>query len=187
MLLAFHKPHGVLSQFTMDHPGQATLAAFGFPQHVYPIGRLDQDSEGLLLLTDEAALVDRLLHPRRGHPRTYHVQVENIPTPDKLQTLSSGLIIQDQKTLPCHAEILFPQPNHLPRLPPIRIRPTIPDIWLALTLTEGRNRQIRRMTAAIGHPTLRLIRTAIGRFPLAPLPIGTWKELSSAERGLVLE
>ena len=187
MLIAFHKPYGVLSQFTPELPGQATLAAYGFPKHVYAIGRLDHDSEGLLLLTDEAGLVDRLLNPRRGHERTYHVQVEKIPDAGALEAFSKGLVIQGKKTLPCRAEILSPQPVYGPRVPPIRVRPSVPDVWMGVTLTAGRNRQVRRMTAAMGHPTLRLLRVAIGKFPLGNLAAGEWRELSSEERRSVLE
>ena len=172
MLIAFHKPYGVLSQFTQELPGQKTLAEFHFPKNVYPIGRLDQDSEGLLLLSDEPALVDRLLNPKRAHPRTYHVQVEKIPSLESLQQLASGVMVQGKKTLPCHASHLDPQPNFPPRDPPIRVRPSVPDTWIALTLTEGRNRQVRRMTAAVGHPTLRLVRVQIGKFQLGSVPAG---------------
>ena len=186
MLIAFHKPYGVLSQFTQELPGQRTLAEFHFPKNVYPIGRLDQDSEGLLLLSDEPALVDRLLNPKRAHPRTYHVQVEKIPSLESLQQLASGVMVQGKKTLPCHASHLDPQPNFPPRDPPIRVRPSVPDTWIALTLTEGRNRQVRRMTAAVGHPTLRLVRVQIGKFQLGSVPAGQWKELTSVERGLIL-
>lgn len=186
MLIAFHKPYGVLSQFTQELPGQRTLAEFHFPKNVYPIGRLDQDSEGLLLLSDEPALVDRLLNPKRAHPRTYHVQVEKIPSLESLRQLASGVMVQGKKTLPCHASHLDPQPNFPPRDPPIRVRPSVPDTWIALTLTEGRNRQVRRMTAAVGHPTLRLVRVQIGKFQLGSLPAGQWKELTSVERELIL-
>ena len=186
MLIAFHKPYGVLSQFTQELPGQKTLAEFHFPKNVYPIGRLDQDSEGLLLLSDEPALVDRLLNPKRAHPRTYHVQVEKIPSLESLQQLASGVMVQGKKTLPCHASHLDPQPNFPPRDPPIRVRPSVPDTWIALTLTEGRNRQVRRMTAAVGHPTLRLVRVQIGKFQLGSVPAGQWNELTSVERGLIL-
>ena len=183
MLLAFHKPYGVLSQFTPDHPGQRVLADFGFPPGVYPIGRLDADSEGLLLLSDEKDLVDRLLNPRHGHPRTYHAQVEGIPGKDALARLrKGGLDLRGHRTAPCQARVLDPAPAHPPRDPPIRVRLSIPDTWIELTLTEGKNRQVRRMTAAIGHPTLRLIRVAIGGFSLGDLPTGAWRELDPGER-----
>jgi 23S rRNA pseudouridine2457 synthase len=183
MLLAFHKPYGVLSQFTPDHPGQRVLADFGFPPAVYPIGRLDADSEGLLLLSDEKDLVDRLLNPKHGHPRTYHAQVEGIPSEEALNRLrKGGLDLRGHRTAPCRATILDTDPGHPPRHPPIRVRLSIPDCWLELTLTEGKNRQVRRMTAAIGHPTLRLVRVAIGDFPLGNIAPGVWRELDAGER-----
>jgi 23S rRNA pseudouridine2457 synthase len=186
VLIVFHKPYGVLSQFTPETPGQRTLADYGFPQHVYPIGRLDSDSEGLLLLSDEKPLVDRLLHPRHGHPRTYLVLVERIPSETALAMMRNGEIHLDGKpTLPCTVSILDPQPHVPPRDPPVRVRKTVADCWLSLTLTEGRNRQVRRMTAAAGHPTLRLIRVQTGSFPLAPQRLGTWRELNDAERAAV--
>jgi 23S rRNA pseudouridine2457 synthase len=186
MLIAFHKPYGVLSQFTPELPGQRTLAEFGFPRDVYAIGRLDQDSEGLLLLSDEKQLVDRLLNPKRAHPRTYHALVEKIPSPETLSNLSAGVLIQGQRSLPCKALQLDPQPAYPPRDPPVRVRKSIQDVWISLTLIEGRNRQVRKMTAAIGHPTLRLIRVQIGNFPLGNLAAGIWRELGSAERDAVL-
>lgn len=187
MLLAFHKPYGVLSQFTPE-PGSKfrPLAEFGFPPHVYPIGRLDADSEGLLLLSDEPGLNQRLLHPRQAHEREYWVQVERIPTAEALRPLVAGLVIQGHRTLPCRARLLDPQPQMPPRDPPIRARKSVPDCWLALELVEGKNRQVRRMTAAIGHPTLRLVRVRIGNFWLGSLPAGVWKQLEPAERVLVL-
>lgn len=187
MLIAFHKPYGVLSQFTPE-PGSPfrTLADFGFPPRVYPVGRLDADSEGLLLLSDEADLNERLLHPRNAHAREYWVQVERIPTAEALRKLEQGLVIQSHHTLPCRARLLDPQPQIPPRDPPIRVRKTVPDCWLALELTEGKNRQVRRMTAAVGHPTLRLMRVRIGQFSLADLPAGTWRELGVGERQRVL-
>ena len=216
MLIAFHKPHGVLSQFTPHHPGQRTLAEFGFPKNVYPIGRLDADSEGLLLLSDEAALNERLLHPRHAHEREYWAQVERIPAPEALAQLARGVMVQGRRTLPCRAWILEPQPiiadTHggagasaertsstsirallmaatitlPPRDPPIRFRKSVSTCWIGLELVEGKNRQVRRMTAAIGHPTLRLIRVRIGRFRLENTPAGMWKRLSPAQRQLVI-
>ncbi len=185
MLLAFHKPYSVLSQFTPELPGQRTLAEFGFPPQVYPIGRLDQDSEGLILLTDEKSLVDQLLNPRRAHPRIYHVQVEGLPTEETLRILRSGVLVQGRRTLPCLASALVPPPTYPPRVPPVRVRLSVPDTWLSLTLTEGRNRQVRRMTAAVGHPTLRLLRAQIGQFSLGILAAGTWLELTAAQRSAV--
>ena len=186
MLLAFHKPFGVLSQFTGDGSPNRTLAEFGFPKNVYPIGRLDADSEGLLLLSDEPELNQRLLHPRNAHDREYWVQVERIPTAAVLQRMADGVTIQGRKTLPCRAWLLDPQPEIPPRDPPIRHRKSVPDCWIALELVDGKNRQVRRMTAAIGHPTLRLLRVRIGGFGLGGLPAGKWLELNLAERRKVL-
>lgn len=186
MLIAFNKPYGVLSQFTPDGSPNRTLAEFGFPPDVYAIGRLDADSEGLLLLSDEAELNQRLLHPTRGHRRTYWVQVERIPSPESLAKLERGVVIQGHHTLPCRARLLDPQPVVAPRDPPIRFRKSVPDCWLALELVEGKNRQVRRMTAAIGHPTLRLMRVQIGAFKMDDLDVSKWRELSTAERARVL-
>lgn len=188
MLIAFHKPYGILSQFSPEPGSQfRTLAEFGFPPHVYPIGRLDADSEGLLLLSDEAELNQRLLHPRNAHEREYWVQVERIPGADALRQLAQGLVIQGHRTLPCRARLLDPQPTMPPREPPIRVRKSVPDCWLAMELVEGKNRQVRRMTAAIGHPTLRLVRVRIGQFRLDDLPPGKWQELAPADRQRVLD
>ena len=186
MLLAFHKPYGVLSQFTADGSPNRTMAEFGFPKGVYPIGRLDADSEGLILLSDEPGLNSRLLHPSHGHDRCYWVQVERIPTADALMQLERGVEIQNYRTLPCRAVLLEPQPDVPPRDPPIRMRKSVPDCWIAMELVEGKNRQVRRMTAAVGHPTLRLMRVRIGSFELTGLPPGTWRELGDADRRLVL-
>ncbi|MCX6928008.1 MAG: pseudouridine synthase [Verrucomicrobia bacterium] len=166
MVIAFHKPCGVLSQFTPDGSPNRPLAEFGFPKDVYPLGRLDADSEGLLLLSDEAQLNQALLHPRKAHPREYWAQVERIPNAEALLKLAEGLTIQAHHTLPCRAWILDPQPEVPPRDPPIRFRKTVPTYWLGMDLIEGKNRQVRRMTAAIGHPTLRLIRVRIGDLEL---------------------
>ncbi len=185
MLIAFHKPFGVVTRFTPDGSPNRTLAEFGFPGQVYPIGRLDADSEGLLLLTDEAAVNARLLHPARGHRRVYWAQVEGIPTKEDLHRLQRGVMVQGRKTLPCRARVLDPPPAVPPRQPPIRFRKTIPDCWLALELVEGKNRQVRRMTAAIGHPTLRLIRVQIGALRMPALRPGEWRMLSAAERRLL--
>ncbi len=176
MVIAFHKPYGVLCQFTQDQPGQLTLAGFGFPAGVYPVGRLDMDSEGLLLLTDEAGFNHRLLDPKTAHPRTYLAQVEGIPTAEAVARLQrGGLPIQGHRTLPCRARVV--EPDIPPRDPPVRFRKAIPTSWLELTLTEGKNRQVRRMTAAVGFPTLRLIRIAIGGFSGDGIPPGTWTVL----------
>ena len=186
MLIAFNKPYGVLSRFTPDGSPDRTLAEFGFPGNVYPIGRLDADSEGLLLLSDEGRLSAQLLQPRHAHPREYWAQVERIPAQDALRRLGQGVVVQGRKTLPCRAWVLAPQPEIPPRGPPIRFRKTVPACWLGLELVEGRNRQVRRMTAAVGHPTLRLIRVRIGRLGLGALPVGAWRELNQRERDAVL-
>ena len=185
MLIAFHKPYGVLSQFTPDGSANRPLAGFGFPPPVYPIGRLDADSEGLLLLSDEPEWNQRLLHPRRAHHRIYWAQVERVPAPEALARLEQGVIISGRRTLPCRAWRLDPPPACPPRDPPIRFRKNVPDAWIALQLIEGKNRQVRRMTAAIGHPTLRLIRVQIGGFALGDLAVGTWKVLTPTERAAV--
>ena len=190
MLLAFSKPYDVLSQFTQEHPSHRTLAEFGFPPRVYPIGRLDRDSEGLILLSDEARWTDRLLNPRRGHPRTYHVQVEGEVTDEALARLRRGGIdLKDFRTLPCLARRLDVEPSHGPRVPPVRFRKTVPTSWIELTLTEGKNRQVRRVTAAVGFPTLRLIRVSIGGLSLDSLGLqpGHWRELNVQEQRQVLE
>jgi len=187
VLIAFNKPYGVLSQFTNDGSANRSLAEFGFPGTVYPIGRLDADSEGLLLLSDEEELNEQLLHPSNAHEREYWAQVEGIPLTESLKRLRKGLIIQGRKTLPCRARILEPQPLLSPRTPPIRFRKTVPTCWLSLELVEGKNRQVRRMTAAIGHPTLRLVRVRIGNLPLGPLDIGRWRFLDAGERLLLLK
>jgi 23S rRNA pseudouridine2457 synthase len=187
MILAFHKPYGVLSQFTPDGSPNRTLAEFGFPRDVYPIGRLDADSEGLLLLSDEAGLNTRLLDPEHGHRRCYWAQVERIPSEESLAQLAAGVTIQDYRTRPCKAWLLDPQPQVAPRDPPIRVRKNVADCWIALELTEGKNRQVRRMTAAIGHPTLRLMRVRIGAFDVNGLPSGAWRELDNADRKLIFD
>jgi 23S rRNA pseudouridine2457 synthase len=186
MLIAFNKPYGVLSQFTPDGSANRPLAEFHFPPGVYPIGRLDADSEGLLLLSDEAGLNARLLQPKRGHGRVYWAQVEGAPTAEALAELSRGVVIQGRRTLPCRAWLLEPQPVVAPRQPPIRFRKTVPDRWIGLELIEGKNRQARHMTAAAGHPTLRLLRVRIGNFDLAGLVPGSWRVLDEKDRALVL-
>lgn len=186
MLIAFHKPYGVLSQFTQDGSPNRPLAEFGFPKNVYALGRLDADSEGLLLLSDEAELNERLLHPRHAHERIYWVQVERIPTAEALRKMEKGVVIQGHRTLPCRARLLDPQPQVAPRDPPIRFRKSVPDCWIELELVEGKNRQVRRMTAAVGHPTLRLMRVQIGRLTLGDMAAGKWRALTAAERALVL-
>lgn len=187
MLLAFHKPYGVLSQFTPDGSPNRPLDGFGFPPGVYPIGRLDADSEGLLLLSDEPELNARLLQPRQAHGRVYWVQVERIPAVEAIERLQKGVEIQGRKTLPCRARTLDPQTEMPPRDPPIRLRKNVPTCWLELELVEGKNRQVRRMTAAIGHPTLRLVRVRIGGFSLGDLAASKWKVLTPEERKQVME
>jgi 23S rRNA pseudouridine2457 synthase len=174
MLIAFHKPYGVLSQFTADRSPNRTLAEFGFPAGVYPIGRLDADSEGLLLLSNEPEWNARLLQPHRAHEREYWVQIEREPRPEALRLLERGVLIQGRRTRPCRAHLLDPQPEMPPRDPPIRVRQSVPTCWIALALVEGRNRQVRRMTAAVGHPTVRLIRVRMGGLTLAGMAAGTW-------------
>ena len=186
MLIAFHKPYGVLSQFTPDGSHNRTLALFGLPKQVYALGRLDADSEGLLLLSDEPGLNTQLLDPERGHPRTYWAQIERIPSAETLLRLQGGLDIQGYRTRPCRAWMLAPQPDISPRDPPIRSRKTVPDCWIGLELHEGKNRQVRRMTGAVGHGTLRLIRVRIGTLDLGSLATGAWRELPIDERRRVL-
>ena len=182
MVIAFHKPYGVLCQFTPALPGQRTLADFGFPAGVYPVGRLDMDSEGLLLLSDEPGFNNRLLDPKTAHPRTYLAQVEGIPVPDAVAKLQQGgILIQGYRTRPCQARVLDAEPEVAPRDPPVRFRQAIPTAWLELQLIEGKNRQVRRMTAAVGFPTLRLIRVAIGQLNDIALGQGAWKELGPGE------
>ena len=182
LLLALHKPFGILSQFTPDGSPNGTLASLGLPPRVYPLGRLDADSEGLLLLSDEPGLNSRLLDPSAAHPRVYWAQVERVPGPDALARLAGGVSVQGVLTRPGRAWLLEPQPNVPPRVPPIRHRLTVPDCWIGLELVEGRNRQVRRMTAAIGHPTLRLMRVRIGSYELGSLAPGQWVELGEADR-----
>ncbi|WP_221029126.1 pseudouridine synthase [Actomonas aquatica] len=188
MLIALYKPYGVLSQFTPE-PGSrwSTLADFGLPSRVYPLGRLDADSEGLLLLSDEPGLNTRLLDPKRGHRREYWAQVERIPDAAALRQLAAGVNIRGHHTAPCEARLLDPAPTLPPRDPPVRYRKNVPDAWISLVLTEGKNRQVRRMTAAVDHPTLRLHRATIGQLELAKLALqpGEWRGLNDAERRLV--
>jgi 23S rRNA pseudouridine2457 synthase len=181
MLIAFNKPFAVLSQFSSDQSPNRTLAGFGFPPGVYPVGRLDADSEGLLILSDQPEWNARLLRPGQGHEREYWVQVEGVATPEKLQRLSSGVVIQGRATLPSVARALEPAPDFPPRNPPIRSRKTVPDCWLSIILREGRNRQVRRMTAAVGLPTLRLVRVRIGKLELKDLAPGAWRLVQGSE------
>ena len=187
MVIAFHKPYGVLSQFTADGSRHRTLADFAFPKGVYPIGRLDAESEGLLLLSDEPDLNARLLHPSNAHVRVYWAQVERVPDSNAIQRLQTGVMLGARPTLPCRAFVLDPQPNIPPRVPAIRFRKNVPETWIALELVEGKNHQVRKMTAAVGHPTLRLIRVQIGGFPLGELSAGDTRILSKAECARLFE
>lgn len=179
--IAFFKPYDVLTQFT-DESGRATLKRYIPLPGLYPVGRLDRDSEGLLLLTDDGRLAHRLTDPRYDHSRTYLVQVERVPTPEAVEALRRGLILNDGPTRPAGAELLD-EPPDLPERPvPIRFRKNVPTAWLRLTLREGRNRQVRRMTAAVGFPTLRLVREAVGPVGLGGLVPGEWRDLTADER-----
>lgn len=181
--LLFHKPYGVLTQFTApESESHRTLKDFINVPAVYPAGRLDHDSEGLLLLTDDGPLQHRLSDPRFEHPKTYWVQVERVPSSESLASLAGGVTIQNYRTKPASARLMEQEPTPLaPRDPPVRFRKTVPTAWIELTIAEGKNRQIRHMTAAIGHPTLRLIRVAIGKLQLGKLQPGEWRELSRPE------
>ncbi|MBZ0088278.1 MAG: pseudouridine synthase [Thermomonas sp.] len=179
MLITFNKPYSVLCQFTdRSVPPRRTLAEFDLPKGVYPAGRLDFDSEGLLLLTDDGGLAHRLTDPKHKQPKTYWVQVEGEPTEVQLRALREGVLLNDGPTLPAQAHRLN-RPALWPRDPPVRFRKTVPDGWLELTLREGRNRQVRRMTAAVGLPTLRLVRIAIGAHRLHDLRPGHWRDCSA--------
>ena|SRR5215212_4151705 len=187
MIVAFHKPYAVLSRFTPDGSKHGTLADFGFPKGVYPVGRLDAETEGILLLSDEPELNAQLLQPNNAHVRIYWAQVERLPAATVLHKLEAGVMISGRRTLPCRAYVLDPQPTIPPRDQPIRIRKNVPDAWIGLELVEGKNHQVRKMTAAVGHPTLRLIRVQIGGFSLGELKPGEHRMLSTAERRLLFE
>lgn len=176
MLIAFNKPYGVLSQFT-DGQGRATLADYIDVPHVYAAGRLDTDSEGLLLLTDDGALAHRITDPQHRNPKSYLVHVEGVPSPEQLAALRDGVELKDGVTRPAQARLVEPAPALWSRTPPIRVRKTVPDAWIELSIREGRNRQVRRMTAAVGLPTLRLVRIAIGNYTLGDLAPGEWRAL----------
>jgi 23S rRNA pseudouridine2457 synthase len=184
-LILFNKPYGVICQFTDGGaPDRPTLSDYIDSPGVYPAGRLDLDSEGLLLLTDDGRLQARISDPRFKMAKTYLVQVEGEPEAAALELLRRGVRLKDGPSLPAEVERIDP-PALRPRDPPVRFRKTVPDCWLGLTIREGRNRQVRRMTAAVGHPTLRLIRVQIGELCLSELAPGEWRELSSAQRDLV--
>ena len=178
--IIFNKPYDVLSKFTPED-GAKSLAEFGLPKDVYPAGRLDKDSEGLLLLTDDGPLIEKLLNPKNEKPKTYWVLVERVPTEEELQKMRDGLQIEDYTTRPCQVKILDPQPDVPPRDPPVRFRKTVQDIWIEVRIVEGKNRQVRKMTAAIGHPTLRLIRMKIANLDLSGLAAGEWMEIPKSE------
>lgn len=177
--ILFNKPYSVLSQFTHEH-GHKSLADFGLPKHVYPAGRLDADSEGLLILTSDGRLQSRISEPRHKLPKTYWAQVERIVTDEALERLRQGIMLKDGMTLPCSADRME-EPDLPPRFPPIRERKTVPTCWVRIVLREGRNRQVRRMMAAVGFPVLRLVRHSIGRFTLDGLMPGNWRELQQEE------
>ena len=175
--MIFYKPYGVLSQFTQETAEHRTLKEYIDVPDVYPVGRLDWDSEGLLLLTNDGQLQHRLSHPRFGHERSYWVQVERFPDADALQNLRTGVVIQNYRTQPARVRLLSAQPDLPERHPPIRFRKHVPTAWLEITLTEGKNRQVRRMTAAVGFPTLRLVRVSVAHLSLNGLEPGEWRYL----------
>jgi 23S rRNA pseudouridine2457 synthase len=183
--IIFYKPYGVLSQFTKDTPTRRTIKDYIQVPDVYPVGRLDWDSEGLLLLTNHGQLQHRLSHPQFKHERTYWVQVERIPDASAIVKLQAGVEIQDYRTQRAKVRLLLPEPPLPERDPPIRFRKNVPTAWLELTLTEGKNRQVRRMTAAVGFPTLRLIRISIAHLQLDDLQPGQWRDLNQSERKLL--
>lgn len=170
--IAFHKPYGVLCQFTGEE-NDSTLADFNLPKRVYAAGRLDKDSEGLLILTDDGIFNQRLTNPKSNKKKFYRAQVEKIPNQDQLNELQKGVRIQDYKTQPCEVRLLE-NFSISARVPPIRERANIPTSWLEIAITEGKNRQVRKMTAKIGHPTLRLIRWKIGNITIEDIAPGEW-------------
>ena len=181
--ILFYKPYDVLTQFTdnSSETKRSTLKDYIAIPNIYAVGRLDRDSEGLLLLTDDGQMQHRLSDPKFAHPRTYWVQVERIPDSSAIAALQTGVTIQDYRTRSAKVQLLLEEPPLPPREPPIRFRKNVPTAWLEMTLTEGRNRQVRRMTAAVGFPTLRLVRCAIGPLRLEGLKPGEWRELTQAD------
>lgn len=180
--IAFWKPYDVLSQFSdRSDPPRATLADYIDLPEVWGAGRLDRDSEGLLILSSDPALRTTLTEPRHRVPRIYWAQVEGSPDDQAITALAAGVMVKGTKTRPARARVLAEPPDLPQRSVPIRVRKSIPDTWIELELTEGRNRQVRRMTAAVGHPTLRLVRWAVGPVTLAGLNPGEWRELSGPE------
>ncbi|TAE60283.1 MAG: rRNA large subunit pseudouridine synthase E [Nostocales cyanobacterium] len=179
--IIFHKPYGVLSQFTQESPKHITLKEYINIPDIYPVGRLDWDSEGLMLLTNDGRMQNRLANPRFGHKRTYWVQVERIPDTQAIQKLCTGVEIKDYCTRPAQVKLFLEEPIVGDRQPPIRYRKNVPTAWLEMTLTEGKNRQVRRMTAAVGFPTLRLIRVSIAHLKLDGLGLGEWRTLTPSE------
>jgi 23S rRNA pseudouridine2457 synthase len=179
MLIAFNKPFGVICKFSPE-PGKRTLADYIDVARVYPAGRLDTDSEGLLLLTDDGALQTRIADPTHKLAKVYWAQVEGAPTDDAISALRTGVKLSDFTTKPAGARLIDEPANLWPRDPPIRYRAKIPTAWLELTLREGKNRQVRRMTAHVGFPTLRLVRAQIGRVSVDGLALGTWREIDAA-------
>ena len=183
MLILFNKPYGVLCQFT-DREGRPTLADYIKQKNVYPAGRLDFDSEGLLLLTDDGALAHRLTDPRHKQAKTYLAQIEGIPDESQLQCLREGVELKDGLTRRAQARDVDTPDWLWPRDPPVRFRKSVPDRWIEITISEGRNRQVRRMTAAVGLPTLRLVRVAVGPFRLLPLKPGEWLSWSVTDQSI---
>jgi len=184
-VILLNKPFRVLSQFT-DAGGRRTLAEFLSLPSVYAAGRLDYDSEGLVVLTDSGALQHRIADPAHKLPKTYWVQVEGVPDQGPLAALAAGVELNDGRTLPARVARLE-EPRLWPRDPPVRFRKTVPTSWISLTLVEGRNRQVRRMTAAVGHPTLRLVRSAIGPWELGDLAPGQWREVQVSKGMAAIE